>query len=206
MDENTKCYFAFIVVSRWLGLRLDGLTTVFLCTAITLTLFLLEFNITNIPTDLLGLGLTYVISLGDQFQWGTRQSCELENMFVSVERLLEYAQLEPEAPKKTENDKHLPKNWPENGKIELRNFKAKYREGMDNVLKGIDLTIEGGCKIGIGKFTLLVGRRHFVNDEVSEANEEFTKCRKPVSKHCSRKIFTGTFTGTLKGKSLRPII
>ena len=41
--------------------------------------------------------------LSGMFQWGVRQSAEVENQMTSVERVLEYSNLEPEAPLDTKN-------------------------------------------------------------------------------------------------------
>ena len=44
----------------------------------------------------LGLSIVYVISLSGLFQWVVRQSAEVENQMVSVERMAEYTELPQE--------------------------------------------------------------------------------------------------------------
>lgn len=48
----------------------------------------------------------------------------------------------------------MPKNpelldWPHEGVIEFKNVHAKYRQNLDTVLKGIDITINKNEKIGV---------------------------------------------------------
>ena len=44
-----------------------------------------------------GLAISGILVLSMNFQWGMRQSAELENLMTSVERILEYGELKPEA-------------------------------------------------------------------------------------------------------------
>ena len=73
-------------------------------------------------------------------------SCQLESNMVSIERIMEYTKTEQEAP--WEDTKKL-ENWPNKGNIQFLNYQTKYREGLDLVLKGIDLEIESEEKLGI---------------------------------------------------------
>jgi hypothetical protein len=54
------------------------------------------------PTDTtganVGLAITQAIGLTGILQWGMRQSTELENQMTSVERVLEFANVEQEPP------------------------------------------------------------------------------------------------------------
>ena len=73
---------------------------------------------------------------------------EVETNIVSVERVLEYAGLESEAPdvifKKRPNI-----GWPAHGQISIKNYSTRYREGLDPVLRDINLNIKSREKIGV---------------------------------------------------------
>ena len=78
-----------------------------------------------------------------------RQSAEVENDMNGVERIVHYANsVEQEAPHEIE-DKKPPKEWPSEGRVELKNVVLKYRPELPEVLKGISMSITGGEKIGI---------------------------------------------------------
>lgn len=81
---------------------------------------------------------------------------------MSVERVLEYAALPSEAPEVIAN--HRPAStWPANGAVSFHHYSARYREGLDLVLKDINLDIKPREKIGIvgrtgaGKSSLTLG-------------------------------------------------
>ena len=46
-------------------------------------------------------------------------------------------------------DYPLPKDWPNEGRLELENVVMSYRSGLAPVLKGISMSIEHGEKIGV---------------------------------------------------------
>jgi len=58
-----------------------------------------------------------------------------EKALVSVERIKEYQEIETEA-EFEKSEEHLPKSWPEYGKVEFGSYKTSYRKGLDLVLKG----------------------------------------------------------------------
>lgn len=39
--------------------------------------------------------------------------------------------------------------WPADGQVRFNDYKVRYRDGLDLVLKGITVSIEGGQKVGI---------------------------------------------------------
>lgn len=97
--------------------------------------------------DQVGLAITQAMALTGMLQWGIRQSAEVANQLMSVERILEYRDLEPEnEPKKP---LALAKTWPDDGKIEFRNVIYKYFEAAEPVLKGLSFVVQPKEKIGI---------------------------------------------------------
>lgn len=87
------------------------------------------------------------MALTGMLQWGIRQSADVANQLMSVERILEYRDLEPEnEPKKPTV---VAKSWPEEGKIEFRNVVYKYFEEADPVLRGLTFVVRPCEKIGI---------------------------------------------------------
>jgi ATP-binding cassette subfamily C (CFTR/MRP) protein 4 len=79
-----------------------------------------------------------------------QKSAEVEIMFVSVERMLEYAQLEVEAPRHTSL---VPaKDWPQAGQIELKDMSLTYPNTDRPVLKHINITIKVGKETGFKLF------------------------------------------------------
>lgn len=64
-----------------------------------------------------------------------------------MERIEEYANKNQEAPAQT--DVVLPKNWPQAGQIEFRNYSTRYREGLDLVIQNIGFTVLPTEKVGI---------------------------------------------------------
>ncbi len=53
-------------------------------------------------------------------------------------------------------------DWPDRGRIDFIDFKCRYRENLDLVLRGLTVTFQGGHKIGVvgrtgsGKSTIML--------------------------------------------------
>lgn len=98
----------------------------------------------------MGLAVTQIFSLMTMCQWGMRQTSEVENQMTSVERVVEYSQLEPEATLESTNDQKPPdNNWPQNGSITFDKLSLRYSRNGQNVLKDLNLQIKPCEKIGI---------------------------------------------------------
>lgn len=44
-------------------------------------------------------------------------------------------------------DKRPPPEWPMEGKVEFNDYSVRYREGLDLVLKKLNLSVKGGEKV-----------------------------------------------------------
>ncbi|PFX19388.1 Multidrug resistance-associated protein 4 [Stylophora pistillata] len=69
----------------------------------------------TLSAGVVGLTLSYAIKISGVFQQCVKQSAEVENLMTSVERILEYCNLEPEAPRET--DTKPPDGWPPKGVV-----------------------------------------------------------------------------------------
>ena len=144
MDANTRAFITFHQSARWFGLRLDIVAaSVVFCLGL-----LIVGTRDNISAADAGFALSYVLQLTALFQWSVRQSAEVETMMTSVERIVEYGELPAEG--ELINDEYRPaQGWPAKGSIEFVDYKMRYRAGLDLVLKGVNLTIAPGEKIGV---------------------------------------------------------
>ncbi|GBO99349.1 Multidrug resistance-associated protein 1 [Eumeta japonica] len=97
---------------------------------------------------LVGLSVSYALQVTQTLNWLVRMSSDIETNIVSVERIKEYSETKQEAPWELPNSR-VPREWPSEGKVVFDNFKVRYREGLDLVLRGISFTIAGGEKVGI---------------------------------------------------------
>ncbi|KAM9447563.1 ATP-binding cassette sub-family C member 4-like isoform 4-T5 [Salvelinus alpinus] len=142
-DLHSEAWFLFLTTSRWFALRLDGICSIF----VTLTTFGCLFLRDDLKAGAVGLALSYAVTLVGMFQWGVRQSAEVENMMTSVERVVEYTELESEAP--WETDKRPPPDWPQHGFITFDQVNFSYYADSPPVLKDITAVFRSREKVGI---------------------------------------------------------
>uniref|UniRef100_A0A8C0LJ28 Multidrug resistance-associated protein 1 n=1 Tax=Canis lupus dingo TaxID=286419 RepID=A0A8C0LJ28_CANLU len=158
VDENQKAYYPSIVANRWLAVRLE-------CVGNCIVLFAALFSVISrhsLSAGLVGLSVSYSLQVTTYLNWLVRMSSEMETNIVAVERLKEYSETEKEAPWQIQ-EMAPPSTWPQVGRVEFRDYGLRYRENLDLVLKHINITINGGEKVGIvgrtgaGKSSLTLG-------------------------------------------------
>eukprot|EP01087_Luapelamoeba_hula_P012571 TRINITY_DN3508_c0_g1_i1.p1 TRINITY_DN3508_c0_g1~~TRINITY_DN3508_c0_g1_i1.p1 ORF type:complete len:1538 (+),score=302.45 TRINITY_DN3508_c0_g1_i1:61-4674(+) len=158
LDLNQRAYFASVVSNRWLGVRIEFIGT---C-VVTLAALFAVMERENIDPGMAGLSLTYALNVTSTLNWLVRMATELETQLVSVERVLQYVELETEAPPYIESTEP-PSTWPAKGAITLANLSLRYRPELDFVLRNVSCTIKGREKVGVvgrtgaGKSSLMLG-------------------------------------------------
>ncbi|XP_030749663.1 multidrug resistance-associated protein 4-like [Sitophilus oryzae] len=98
---------------------------------------------TQISVGNVGLALTQVFMLTGYLQWAVRQWADLENCMTSVERVLEYTDVQQE-----NKLGGALNDWPKDGSIKYENVSLSYN-GDNKVLRNISVTIKPCSKIGI---------------------------------------------------------
>ncbi|XP_077453167.1 ATP-binding cassette sub-family C member 4 isoform X4 [Stigmatopora argus] len=142
-DMHTAAWFLFLTTSRWFAVRLDGICSLF----VTVTTFGCLVLRDRLDAGSVGLALSYAISLMGMFQWGVRQSAEVENLMTSVERVVEYTELDSEA--SWETQKRPPPGWPSNGMVTFDGVSFSYSPDGPKVLHNLKVTFQPKDKVGI---------------------------------------------------------
>jgi ATP-binding cassette subfamily C (CFTR/MRP) protein 4 len=162
INSSIRVNHSFWFASRVFG-SLTSYTSVIIC---GVGFFVGVSQIEN--GGLYGISIVFLLQVSDYLQWFLRQIINMESIMVSVERGFAVANLESEAPLRTEYDMSIgfkdeiekeeqgvhisPEKtsvWPINASVEFKNFTMRYREKLDPVLHGISFRIEGGQKVGI---------------------------------------------------------
>ncbi|KAL4217443.1 hypothetical protein ACF0H5_023893 [Mactra antiquata] len=143
VDSNQEYNFASNTANRWLGFRLEVMGAFIVLVA---SLFsVIERN--NINSAIVGLSVSYALQITGNLNWLVRMISDFETSIISVERIGQYTANPTEAVLHT--DYSPSKVWPANGKIELKSYSTRYREGLNLVLNNINVTFYPGEKIGI---------------------------------------------------------
>ncbi|KPM06851.1 ABC transporter sub-family C-like protein 4 [Sarcoptes scabiei] len=142
-DDHTAIYVLCFASSRLLGLAMDLICIAYIaCVA-----FFLMLSFEDIQSGTAGLAFSMALGLTSMTQWGVRQSAEVENQMTSVERIINYSNLEPEAPLTSEYK--FPENWPQKANLVFDHVYLTYENQSAPVLKDLCFEIIGGEKVGI---------------------------------------------------------
>lgn len=157
VDTDATLFFLSNAAIEWLVIRIEALQNLTLFTA---AFFLVLLPKSQVAPGLVGLSLSYALSLTGTLVFMTRWYCNLANYIVSVERIKQFMHIPIEPPAIIEGSRPPP-SWPTKGRIELLSLRIKYRPNAPTVLKGITCTFREGTRVGVvgrtgsGKTTLI---------------------------------------------------
>ncbi|KAI8390314.1 P-loop containing nucleoside triphosphate hydrolase protein [Blakeslea trispora] len=162
IDINVHVKFYRSSMNQWFDVRLSMMGSIItLITGVTIII-----NLNKINSGLAGFCLTFVSTFTTLVERGVNRYNSLQNSFNSVERIVEYTQIEQEAPKITET--RPPSNWPAEGAVEVKQLQVRYASDLPMILKNISFCIQPREKIGIvgrtgsGKSTLALSLFRFI--------------------------------------------
>ncbi|XP_043864283.1 ATP-binding cassette sub-family C member 4 isoform X2 [Drosophila mojavensis] len=127
-----------------LGLWVDTINSVFLA-AVTFSFMGLSGATFS---GNVGLAISQAILLSGMVQYCVREFAESLQQMTSVERVLEYTELEQEQSPHSDSNELSPL-WPQHGKIEFRDMSLRYDPNGLAVLNHLNLVIEPGWKVGV---------------------------------------------------------
>ncbi|RUS69049.1 hypothetical protein EGW08_023192, partial [Elysia chlorotica] len=144
-DLHTEAWFLFLTTSRWFGTRIEWLSIAFTASVVYCSVLAAG----SLDPGYVGLSVVYTMNLMGRFQWAVRQSVELENQMISVERVLQYTRLPIEADLESKTEHKPSDTWPSCGSLQAKGVSLQYSNSAPFVLRDISFDIKGGEKIGI---------------------------------------------------------
>lgn len=166
IDANNRPFFYVWVMNRWLSFRVDLIgALVTLCASV-----LIISRVDRLDAGLAGISLSYAINFSEAIPWIVRQSTLLEMSMNSVERVIEYLEVDREAPSIIEHSRP-PVNWPSKGEIEVKDLSLRYAPDMPLAIKNVSFKVEPSSKVGVvgrtgaGKSTIITAFFRFLEAE-----------------------------------------
>ncbi|EQB79133.1 ATP-binding cassette transporter sub-family C member 8-like protein [Camelus ferus] len=103
----------------------------------------------ELSAGLVGLGLTYALMVSNYLNWMVRNLADMEIQLGAVKRIHGLLKTEAERYEGLLAPSLIPKNWPDQGKIQIQNLSVRYDSSLKPVLKHVNALISPGQKIGI---------------------------------------------------------
>lgn len=215
LDRSTQTIYCNKVADRWLATRLEGIAAAIVglsalfATQVVVSNGASVVGNTSSFASLAGISLSYAVSATGMMQFVVRAFAQVEAAMNSVERVVHYSKNIPQeaamSSSELEKEKssqplnaaqiavastgsaiHTTKIWPEHGAVTLRNLQMRYRSETPLVLKGLNVSINGGERIGVvgrtgsGKSSLLLVLMRIVEPSLSES-VQMTKYDAPLT-------------------------
>ncbi|KAF2456054.1 P-loop containing nucleoside triphosphate hydrolase protein [Lineolata rhizophorae] len=145
LNRSQVPYYLLFSIQNWLKLVLElmiaGVAIVVVGSATALR--------SSIDPGYLGLALVNIMDLGIEMRQLVTAWTDLETSLGAIVRIRRFVLTTP-----PEEDPGIPKaeppaSWPSSGSVEYRGVIARYSESGEDVLRGIDLRIRPGEKVGI---------------------------------------------------------
>ncbi|KDO18969.1 hypothetical protein SPRG_14806 [Saprolegnia parasitica CBS 223.65] len=168
LDTNQRAALLNFAVACWLGLRLELVGTL-VATFAAVSAVVAKPSASTEFAALVGVSLSYAFQITRNLNLSVTTVSELETDMVSIERLVAYAQLPPEAA--LASNAALPESWPHAGAVTFTNVQLRYRPGLPRVLNGVSFSIRAREKVGVvgrtgaGKSSLVVALLRLVEVE-----------------------------------------
>ncbi|XP_054161203.1 multidrug resistance-associated protein 1-like isoform X2 [Oppia nitens] len=170
IEINQQCLYPSAGALGWVLLRLELLSNMITYSAALFAVLAKG----RISAGSVGLSLNYAVNISGSMDDFVRLSAVMENNMVSVERVDEYSEMKPETDWHSTNRTVVSDKWPAMGCIEFVDYSTRYRQGLDLVLKDINIKINAKEKIGIvgrtgsGKSSLSLGLFRIIESVVGK--------------------------------------
>ncbi|RDW92432.1 hypothetical protein BP5796_01826 [Coleophoma crateriformis] len=148
INSMDSVYFLTFSNQAWLSIRLD-IIGILLALIVAM---LVVSNRFNLDPSTAGTILTYMLQVIGMVQFMIKQLAEVENSMNSTERVYNYGSELPQEANvigDATTEVKAPATWPESGGIKFNNVEMRYRDGLPLTLKGLDVQVRGGERIGI---------------------------------------------------------
>ncbi|KAF9541718.1 hypothetical protein EC957_002737 [Mortierella hygrophila] len=164
LDDNNRTFLLLWSTNRWLHWRVDATGAL---VSFSTSMLILQ-NWDTIEPGWAAMSMSYSLMFTLMVVWMIRIYAEIQINLNSVERVVEYMDLEEEPPAIIEGSRP-PAAWPYAGEIVIDHLTMRYAPDTPDVIKDISFTIKAGEKVGVvgrtgsGKSTFAISLFRFMD-------------------------------------------